>query len=581
MENKTCRQCNSNFTVTDEDLAFINKISPEFSGKKYLIPSPTLCPDCRLRRRLAWRNVRYIYRRKSDLSGQDLISIFAPNNPFKTYHTKEINDPSFDPIVYGRNFDFSQNFFDQFRKLQLEVPRAHASVVIETMENSEFANLALYLKNAYMSFGAVRDEDVCFCDSVWDSKKCLDCYYCNFCENGYQLVDCNNVYQGYFDLNCTNCREISLCIDLISCQNCFGCAGLRNKQYCFFNQQLSKDEYQKRIDEYKWDRNNIENGLEKVWEIYRKIPHKCTNNVNTENSLGDFLTDCKNCTRSFDLSRAENCHYCNTLVGGSHDNMDVAFCADTIELGYEGIVTSMNAYLVRFSSLCFPSDRDLMYCDSCSNCSNLFGCVGLKKKQYCILNKQYTKEEYEQLVPKIIEHMRQTGEWGEFFPLSVSPYGYNETTAHEWYPLTKEEALKLGANWQDEDFGLKYDGPFYTPKEISLYDPKKNPDAQKEIDELLKGIIQCEITSKPFRIISQELAFYIEHGLPIPTKHPNQRYKERFAQRRPRKLYDRQCMCEEPNHSHQTRCPNQFTTTYSPDRPEKVYCEECYQKSVL
>jgi hypothetical protein len=27
-------------------------------------------------------------------------------------------------------------------------------------------------------------------------------------------------------------------------------------------------------------------------------------------------------------------------------------------------------------------------------------------KEYCILNKQYTKEEYEILVPKIIEHMK-------------------------------------------------------------------------------------------------------------------------------------------------------------------------------
>jgi len=31
--------------------------------------------------------------------------------------------------------------------------------------------------------------------------------------------------------------------------------------------------------------------------------------------------------------------------------------------------------------------------------------------KYCILNKQYSKEEYEELVPKIIEHMQKTGEW--------------------------------------------------------------------------------------------------------------------------------------------------------------------------
>jgi hypothetical protein len=52
------------------------------------------------------------------------------------------------------------------------------------------------------------------------------------------------------------------------------------------------------------------------------------------------------------------------------------------------------------------------------------------------LNKQYTKEEYEKLLPKIIAHMKKTGEWGEFFPISISPFNYEETPAMDYYPLT-------------------------------------------------------------------------------------------------------------------------------------------------
>jgi hypothetical protein len=197
------------------------------------------------------------------------------------------------------------------------------------------------------------------------------------------------------------------------------------------------------------------------------------------------------------------------------------------------------------------------------------------------LNKQYSKEEYENLVPKIIEHMQQTGEWGEFFPISMSPYFYNETTANEWFPLAKEEAKRINANWQNEDFGLQYNSLFYSPKNTTNYDPKKNPNAQIEINELLNGIIKCEVTNKPFKIIPQELAFYIEYNLPITTKHPNQRYQERFNKRQPRKLCHRQCMCEETGHDHIDRCPNEFETTYVPNRAEKVYCESCYQKSII
>ncbi|MBU0626695.1 hypothetical protein KKH82_04680 [Patescibacteria group bacterium] len=83
-----------------------------------------------------------------------------------------------------------------------------------------------------------------------------------------------------------------------------------------------------------------------------------------------------------------------------------------------------------------------MYCSCCRNIKDCFGCISLNNAQYCILNKQYTKVEYETLVPKIIEHMTKTEERGEFFPSSISPFGYNETVASEYYHLTKEEAIK-------------------------------------------------------------------------------------------------------------------------------------------
>ena len=37
--------------------------------------------------------------------------------------------------------------------------------------------------------------------------------------------------------------------------------------------------------------------------------------------------------------------------------------------------------------------------------------------------------------------MMKTGEWGEFFPSSLSPFGYNETVAQEHFPMSREEVL--------------------------------------------------------------------------------------------------------------------------------------------
>ena len=78
------------------------------------------------------------------------------------------------------------------------------------------------------------------------------------------------------------------------------------------------------------------------------------------------------------------------------------------------------------------------------------------------------------------------------------------------------------------------------------------------------------MTKKPFKVIKQELVFYIENHLPIPTKHPDQRHKERMALRNPRELHERIC----------PECKKQMITTYGPERPEKVVCEECYRKLV-
>jgi hypothetical protein len=106
------------------------------------------------------------------------------------------------------------------------------------------------------------------------------------------------------------------------------------------------------------------------------------------------------------------------------------------------------AFILSGETMC----NDCYYCQQIISCKNCFGCEGLKHKQYCILNKQYTKEEYEILVPKIIEKMKADGERGEFFPVENSTFGYNETLAQRFYPMTKEEALARNYHWQETDY---------------------------------------------------------------------------------------------------------------------------------
>jgi len=198
---------------------------------------------------------------------------------------------------------------------------------------------------------------------------------------------------------------------------------------------------------------------------------------------------------------------------------------------------------------------------------------------YCILNKQYTKEEYEALVPKIIQHMNEMPyvdkkgrvyKYGEFFPAELSPFSYNETIAQEYFPLTKEQAIEQGYTWKDpEEKNYQID--------IKTQDI---PDNIKDVsDDIIGKVIQCSHNgecnhqcTKAFKIVPQELQFYKKMNLPLPRLCPNCRHYERLKQRNPLKLWHRKCMKPE--------CTNEFETSYAPDRPEIVYCEECYNREV-
>ena len=114
VESRKCNQCNTNFDITNFDLVFYKKISPMFDGEIFSIPTPTLCPDCRLQRRLSWRNDKNLYRNKCSESNKDIISIYSPNKSNNVYDHNLWWSDEWDAILYQENYDFKRNFFDQF-----------------------------------------------------------------------------------------------------------------------------------------------------------------------------------------------------------------------------------------------------------------------------------------------------------------------------------------------------------------------------------------------------------------------------------------------------------------------------------
>ncbi len=256
----------------------------------------------------------------------------------------------------------------------------------------------------------------------------------------------------------------------------------------------------------------------------------------------------------------ENCRYCN-YVFKADNCMDYHVYGDHSSWIYECAATGTQCSNDAFCLCCWSGSSNNLYCHLINACRDCFGCSGLKSQRYCILNKQYSKEDYEALVPRIIAHMRKRGEWGEYFPTTMAPCAYNDSEAQELFPLTREHVLARGWRWEEgEADGAKYLGP------VTVI-----PQAIADVpDAICSKILQCAVTGKPYKIIPQELALCRELGIPIARKCPEQRHAERMSLRNPRRLWSRPC----------AQCGKNMETTYAPDRPETVYCEACYLQLV-
>lgn len=559
--NRVCRGCKASFPIYDEDQAFYDEMSPVFSGEKLRIPAPTLCPDCRWQRRLSFRNERLLYLRKCDLSGKSMVSMHPADVPFPVYSITEWLSDKWDPMDYGKDFDFTRPFFEQFKELCEKIPHFSLFVDPHLDVNSEYTNCSNNAKNCYLISQAEINEDCYYSRGINRSKDCSDCLRIHQCELCYECTSLTACYHCLYSQECEGCTNCYFSSNLKSCQNCFGCHDLVQKQYYFFNQALSKEDWEARMKQFKFTRENIEWAKAESEKLKLQIPKRAAHITQCENVSGDHLVQCKNSHHVFDSLYLEDCRYCYEIFNGAKKAYDYSMWGVNAEFLYECNGCGFNVNNLLFSNHCWQNASNLIYCESCfPSVKDCFGCFGLRRKQYCIFNKQYTKEEYEVLVPKIIQHMMATGEWGEFFPAQISAYGYNESSAFTFFPLSKEEVLKHGWKWYEKPEGSQYIGPTVTV-----------PSSIEEVDDSLCGqILKCERTGKLYKIIPQELRLYRKLGVPVPRICPEERHQLRVSQRNPRHLWDRACK----------NCGVAIQTTYAPDHPEVVYCEACYLKTV-
>ncbi len=564
MENKNCQNCKKDFVIEKEDFSFYEKIK---------VPPPTFCPECRLVRRMIATNEISLYKRKCDFSGKEVFSMYPEDVVFPVYETDVWYSDSWDASSYAMDYDESRPFFEQYLELQNKVPRM--SLVRQGMSvNSPYTHRITDPKNSYMVFRATYPENTLYSYIGTKMRDCCDVAWTTDCELCYECINCENCYNTRFSQDSSNCRDSSFVYACRNCSNCVGCVNLVNQEYCIWNVKYSKEEYLEKIKELGINSfSGISKMVKEFEEFRKKFPQKAIFSIKSEDISGNWFSNCKNVKNSFDCVNVKDSKHLFSVFS-AEDCMDYFEWGNKAELVYESENCGLNIARVFFCTQCWMGATDLYYCNSCPGARNCFGCVGMKKGEYSILNKKYSKEEYENLKDKIIKQMKEIPyfdqgleyRFGEHFPNSFSDFPYNESAAAEFFPLTKEEALKKGYKWRDAE----------KKNHKTTITADKLPDTITEVgDAILNEVIECSEKDSQFsvgayRITESELSFYRRMDLPLPRVCFNVRHMRRILKRPSFKLHKRNC----------SKCGIEANVVYTEAYAPIIYCEQCYQQEV-
>lgn len=585
-----CQNCKAQFVIEPEDFEFYKKID---------VPPPTFCWRCRMQRRMAIRNERSLYKRICEFCKKETISIYSPDKQLRVYCPECYRSDKWDPFSYGREYDFSRSLFEQLHELFREVPRP---AINETnVINCSYCEDCLNCKNCYLVFGGYNSDGALYSYSPLFSRNVIDTTFVNQCELTYESSNGYGLYNVRFSHISNECMDSAFLYDCVGLKDCFGCINLRNKRYYIFNKPYSKKEYE--VEMRQWDIGSyttLQRARERFKQLYDATPRRWAITRNVVDVSGN------------NINNARNCHYCYSITEACENLKFVYMAGLAFKDGYDTWAAGAKSQLLYEVSGCVGGERvfftnnthhcvDVQYSNKCFNCVGLFGCVGLKKKNYCILNKQYSKEDFLKLRTKIIEQAKQISYkdaggreylYGEFFPVEHMPVCYNESISFEQFPLTREQARAVAFPWYDE-----------SPRQYAVtMEPEALPDHINDAaDSITSEVIRCahretcnDKCTSAFRITPREIEMYRQLRIALPRLCPNCRHGEREQRRNGMlELHDRACGCaglaskngaykNQMAHDHgATPCEVRFKTAFSPKRSEIMYCESCYQQELI
>src|SRR3989338_5701785 len=334
-ETKICQNCHNTFVIEPEDFDIY---------KKFDVPPPTWCPECRFRRKALFRNESTLYSRKCELCGKSIISSYHPSSPYVIYCNPCWYSDEWDAYSYGKPYNPSRSFLDQFGELLIKVPKfATYNSSFAKSVNSEYINYAGGkggAKNCFLYFNSGEGEDSMYCRGVQFVKNVGDAYYGSYLERCYEIINTKKSAGVSFSQNVDGCLDSSFLYSCSGCSNCFGCVNVRHGKYKFLNEQLSQDEYETRASRIRGSYAATAQFRKEFEKFSLEFPRRASVNLKTVESTGDFILETKNVCDSFEAMGAEDGRYLYFVkrIKDSYDAIgfgyDSELLLETVGVGY-------------------------------------------------------------------------------------------------------------------------------------------------------------------------------------------------------------------------------------------------------
>ncbi len=546
--------CQKEYEITTEDIEFLRMLR---------VPPPNFCPTCRRMRRLMHLNLMRLFSVTCHKEGHDenLISVFPKECPFPIWDSESFLDI---PDYYlGKEYDTTKSPYENLFEMRKVFPIANFLNRDSSIVDSPYASGGRNLKNGYYVFGCFNSEDVWYTNHTHKVNEVMNSRVIKNSEYVYQSLFSEHLHKCSHIYFSKQCSESMFLYDCRNCINCFGCVNLRNKSYCIYNVQYTREEYLEFIQKHiPYTRDFIEQSKKKFSDLILQAPVNASRNIQTQNSVGILLENSDDLFDVVDSNNSQHVRYADGVI--SHkDSMDVFFSGGNSHHLYIATNVGSQSSNVKFSiSTKFSTDCEFVF--NCKNLTNCFMCFGLQNKSFCILNTQYTEDEYYKKIDNIKTRMLQSGEYGDGVGMEFSAQAYNFSLAQVAFPLSKEEVINLGGYWANEPESNVGDMEIITVDEL--------PQTIIEVDDsIVDKAIMCPVTGRPFKIINSELEFLKKMNLPLPTLHPAERMRRNFVLAPEGRMYTTQCK----------NCNVEIQSLYDPESGYKLYCTDCFKKEVL